>query len=271
MTEGKDGSAGGPRLSLAIFSVDDLYLPFEGLQRVAHENPHNKLLQGRGQPGTHDLELGGEILTSLKHINEEGQSSQGVYLPIFDKSQHDGRGDRAKETVFVKPPLDIVLFEGWCLGFKSLPPEELSKKYDKAQQQGDNSDWSSSSSYFTRHTLEELKTINNHLAEMEKAWYSHIDAFIQLVPLSSEHEAVRPSLHNVFQWRLQAEHAMKKANGGKGMSDEQVHSFIERYIPGYELFGNQQWEDAAINSQWKAKTLRIALGREREVLGVQHR
>lgn len=31
---------------------------------------------------------------------------------------------------------------------------------------------------------------------------------------------------------------MKARNGGKGMTDEQVKVFIDRYIPGYHFFGD---------------------------------
>lgn len=42
-----------------------------------------------------------------------------VAIPRYDKSQQGGRGDRApKEAWPVKRgPLDVVLFEGWMLGF----------------------------------------------------------------------------------------------------------------------------------------------------------
>lgn len=45
-------------VSVALLSIDDIYLPHEGLLAVAAAHPENPLLQGRGQPGTHDVDLG---------------------------------------------------------------------------------------------------------------------------------------------------------------------------------------------------------------------
>lgn len=33
---------------------------------------------------------------------------------------------------------------------------------------------------------------------------------------------------------------MKRENGGKGMSDEGVRAFVDRYMPCYELYGAQE-------------------------------
>jgi D-glycerate 3-kinase len=38
-------------------SLDDLYLDHEGLVNIRTNNPSNQLLQARGQPGTHDIDL----------------------------------------------------------------------------------------------------------------------------------------------------------------------------------------------------------------------
>ncbi len=50
-------------------------------------------------------------------------------VPRYDKSCHGGRGDRAPESAWpvVKGPLDIVLFEGWMLGFTPVPKEAAEK------------------------------------------------------------------------------------------------------------------------------------------------
>lgn len=75
------------------------------------------MLSGRGLPGTHDLPLGRKVLQSLSEINEgEGKT---VELPIYDKSQYSGKGDRAKETKRIQGPLDLVIFEGKVLSAHS--------------------------------------------------------------------------------------------------------------------------------------------------------
>lgn len=261
-TLGKPTSPDERPLRVAVFSVDDLYLPFAGLQSVAQRNPGNVLLEGRGQPGTHDIELGSKVLSALTAINEDSDGrSRTVSLPIFDKSQNDGRGDRSKKTVAVNAPLDLVLFEGWCLGFRSLQPSELDHRYLKQQLQEE----ASAPAFFIKHPLAHIRCINENLRRLEAEWYPHIDAFVQLIPTSAGANAsgqYTSSLSTVFDWRLQAEHDMKAANGGKGMSDQEVHTFVERYMPGYELFSDGV---TAKDVPWKGRLLRIGLDEERQV------
>lgn len=114
-------------LSVVVLSVDDLYLPHEGLVALAQAYPQNGLLKGRGQPGTHDVELGTRLLKQLQKINEE--SGGEVQLPIFEKSLHSGEGDRVQETVAVRGPVDIVVMEGWCLGFHPTPKDEIDRRW----------------------------------------------------------------------------------------------------------------------------------------------
>ncbi|VDB95937.1 unnamed protein product [Peniophora sp. CBMAI 1063] len=207
----------------ATLSIDDLYLPHDGLIALASSHPDNGLLHGRGQPGTHDVPLGARVLAALKSINHSGQN---VRLPSFDKSQYNGEGDRVPEADWtpVKGPLDVVLLEGWCVGFypqaradieraMSETPAGLEDIFDLGQ-------------YSLEHVLE----VNELLAQYVK-WWDMIDVFIQIRP-----EASKPYVH-IYKWRLQQEHAMKAQNGGKGMTDEQVKRFIDRYIPGYHFFG----------------------------------
>ena len=120
-------------LSVAVLSLDDLYLPHDGLVAVAQAHPDNGLLKGRGQPGTHDIPLGTDALTRLKRINESRSPTDGpgVELPSFDKSLFGGEGDRAPGGVVVRPPVDVVLFEGWCAGFYPIEREEAERRWTR--------------------------------------------------------------------------------------------------------------------------------------------
>lgn len=93
-----------------------------GLQ--AH--PENPLLQVRGQAGTHDIKLARQTLDHLKSATSELSE---VGLVRYDKSSHEGRGDRAPDTKWqqVKGKVDVVLFEGWMLGFKPLTDQAAEK------------------------------------------------------------------------------------------------------------------------------------------------
>jgi pantothenate kinase-related protein Tda10 len=53
---------------------------------------------------------------------------------------------------------------------------------------------------------------------------------------------------------------MKSGNGGRGMSDEEVEKFVDRYMPVYEVY---QGTDGACGG------LRLVFGEEREVLAVE--
>ena len=85
----------------------------------------NKLLQVRGNAGTHDLQLGQDTLRALQGAG----SSAEVAVPRYDKSQHGGRGDRVPSSAWpcVKAPIDIILFEGWMLGFSPVADGEVDK------------------------------------------------------------------------------------------------------------------------------------------------
>ena len=116
-------------LRVAVLSIDDLYLPHTALQSLAESNPGNRLLHGRGQPGTHDIDLGLRIFGALS----ECQKSD-VELPRFDKSLHNGEGDRlpmdGSGVIIRQPPcLDVVILEGWFVGFYPITTEELEKRW----------------------------------------------------------------------------------------------------------------------------------------------
>lgn len=89
-------------------------------------HPENPLLQVRGQAGTHDIDLAHETLEQLKSAKSD---SSEVGLVRYDKSSHEGRGDRAPASRWqqVKGKVDVVLFEGWMLGFKPLTDQAAEK------------------------------------------------------------------------------------------------------------------------------------------------
>ena len=91
------------------------------------DNPDNFLLGVRGNALTHDVELGRKTLENLENLGK-GSTSE-TKLPRYDKSAYEGKGDRADEASWpvVKAPVDVVLFEGWMLGFTPVSDEEASK------------------------------------------------------------------------------------------------------------------------------------------------
>jgi D-glycerate 3-kinase len=63
----------------------------------------------RGLFGTHDVPLCLQVLESLL-------SGSRTECPVYDKSLHNGRGDRSKTTM-IASNVSMVILEGWFLGF----------------------------------------------------------------------------------------------------------------------------------------------------------
>lgn len=188
-------------LRAASVSVDDFYLTFEGQQRLASEFEGNPLLELRGNAGSHDLELGSATLDRLLKGEEEQ-----IALPRYDKSLHGGRGDRAPESSWpsVSTPVDVVLFEGWMLGFRPVGAEQAAK------------------------VSPHLPAVDEFLERYEAEWDRRCDSWLMIRATNG------PSC--VYRWRLQAERQLRAATGGKGMTDEQVADFVDRFLPAYEAY-----------------------------------
>lgn len=185
----------------ATISIDDFYLTAEGQNKLREANPGNALLEYRGNAGSHDLPFSVETLTALTKMSKEGTKMK---LPRYDKSAFGGRGDRADPSTWpeIEGPLTVVLFEGWMLGFKPLPVEVV-KAVDP-----------------------QLEIVNKNLEAYYDAWDKYIQSWIVI-------KIKDPSC--VYQWRLQAEIAMREA-GNPGMSDDEVRDFVSRYLPAYNAY-----------------------------------
>ncbi|KAK8869948.1 hypothetical protein IAR55_000517 [Kwoniella newhampshirensis] len=236
-------------LKPAVLSLDDLYKTHDDLVAIARQHPDNALLAGRGPPGTHDVDFAVTTIERVKVINDRGGP---VNLPIFDKSLCSGEGDRSTDTVKIEGPIDVFILEGWSMGFAPLSDTQLVKRYENPKSASPNTP----NTYFPLHSLDSLQTLNSYLADFASAVYPFFSAFVQVEPVSYDY---------VFAWRLEQERNMKAKNGGKGMTDEQVEKFVERYMPGYEL-----WKEGifAKGTPWEGRGLRIEFGASREVINV---
>ncbi|MEB3218813.1 MAG: glycerate kinase [Nostocales cyanobacterium 94392] len=173
-------------------SLDDLYKTYQARLILQQQDPR---LIWRGPPGTHDVDLGINLLDNIL------QGKNIVRVPRFDKSLHSGNGDRAFfETV---ENIDIVLFEGWFVGVKPInsaaftnPPLPIMTADDKV---------------FAR-------DMNDKLHDYLPLW-QRLDSLIVLCPRD-----YRLSL----EWRKQAEHQMK-ASGKPGMTDLQIEEFVNYF------------------------------------------
>jgi len=163
-------------LHVVVFSIDDLYLPHEALVSVAASHPQNILWQGRGQPGTHDIDLGVKTLSALRAGDHK------VKLPQFDKSLFAGDGDRLpmdddSGTVVEQPPaLDIVIVEGWCVGFYPISEDTLLSRWDgiwklERKKLGLGEEEVGK--------LEDVKAVNHELKDYLRLW-SFFEVFVQV-------------------------------------------------------------------------------------------
>jgi D-glycerate 3-kinase len=173
-------------------SLDDLYKTYSDRLLLTQQDPR---LIWRGPPGTHDIDLGLDVLDKIRQLQSP------VMVPRFDKSAFGGAGDRTNPEIVTN--IDIVLFEGWFVGvrpinadvFDTAPPPILTDA-DKA---------------FAR-------DINHRLYDYLPLW-ERLDSLIVLYPTD-----YRCSL----EWRKQAEQQMIAA-GKSGMSNAEIEQFVNYF------------------------------------------
>jgi D-glycerate 3-kinase len=194
--------------SIAI-SLDDFYLTKE--QRIALSLDQHPLFKTRGVPGTHDTQLLTSTIETLK-------AGLPCTIPRFDKA----RDDRAAESHSqeVEHTIDVIIFEGWCVGTPAQTEAELAKPINSLEAQEDfYGKW--------------RRYANTQLAGPYKKIFDHIDLMIMLRA---------PSFDAVFRWRCEQEHKMRERltqaaqqtnhgadNSTIGMSDAEILRFIQHY------------------------------------------
>jgi D-glycerate 3-kinase len=190
-------------LTVASFSLDDVYLTF--LQQSKLATSKNPLIEYRGNPGTHDLQLCFNTLNKL-------EANRGtVLIPSYDKSMQCGRGDRCPVEKWhtTTAPWDVVLFEGWCNGF--APPTNLEEMLEK-------------STYAKQFDKQHVQQVLKKLVDYQELW-KRFDVCIHLNAQDIKY---------TFDWRWQQEQAMKAA-GKQGLTHEQVTDFVKRFMPLNDL------------------------------------
>ncbi|KAI9761099.1 MAG: hypothetical protein M4579_001251 [Chaenotheca gracillima] len=244
-------------LPTTVLSVDDLYLPHTALKALSASHPSNPLLRHRGVPPTHDVSLGVSVFSSIR-------DRKPTAIPAYDKSAYSGQGDRTDPATWEKinqpgqPPVEVVIFEGWCVGFRALKEEELRRKWEEARQSGE------ASSQLRVNRYEDVKFVNEALAGYDAL----TDCLDALIHIDAE------DLTYVYAWRLDQERALR-ASKGSGMTDEQVKEFVDGYYPCYELYTSALRRPAAFVSgdekrrMQKRPQLRLVVGRDRAVKTVE--
>lgn len=190
---------------VAGFSLDDIYKTRAERERLAREV--HPLLVTRGVPGTHDVGLGLQTLDRLTTAGPE----IAVALPAFDKSIDD----RCPMSTWpqTSAPVDIVIFEGWCVGCLPQSGEHLVRPIN-ALEAGEDADGS-------------WRTyVNEQLGGPYAELFGRLDRLIMLKV---------PDMECVYQWRSLQERKLAAAigNGSSGhrLMDETA---LRRFIMHYE-------------------------------------
>lgn len=180
----------------ATVSIDDFYLTRAEQLALSARHPDNPYLLYRGYPGTHDVALGAATIDALKALGPGDE----LAIPTYDKSAHGGRGDRAPRDRWrrVRGPLDVIVVEGWMLGFSAASPE----------------------------ALEPALRMPNDALRAYVDWHRRLDAFVSLRA---------PSLDIIVHWRIDAERA-RRERGEQALSDDEARDYIERFLPAYRAW-----------------------------------
>lgn len=187
-------------LTACAVSLDDFYCTKDRRQALAHSV--HPLLATRGVPGTHDCDLMAETLHRLRY--DDGP----VPLPVFDKALDDRIERRDWRTV--QAPVDIVIWEGWCLGVPPQPAASLVEPVNALESEQDpNGVW--------RHY------VNERLAAEYAPLFAAVDLQVMLAA---------PGFDCVYQWRLEQEQKLAARRGSQAagiMTAPQIAAFIQFY------------------------------------------
>ena len=185
-----------------ILSIDDLYLTLaerEALGRDVHP-----LLRTRGVPGTHDVKLGISIIEQLQAL----RAGDSIRVPRFDKSMDD-RYPQA-EWPTIAGPVDLIIFEGWCVASQAVPDAELKEPVSELESsQDEDGRWRT--------------YVNGRLRTDYKRLFAYLDVLLFLQV---------PDFAAVLRWRIEQEHKLRQRSGADAnavMSDAEVANFVRYY------------------------------------------
>jgi D-glycerate 3-kinase len=173
-------------------SLDDLYKTYSDRLLLTQQDPR---LIWRGPPGTHDIDLGLNLLDQIRELRSP------VMIPRFDKSAFGGAGDRTNPEIVTN--IDILLFEGWFVGVRPIDPNVFDTAPPPILTEADRT--------FAR-------DMNHRLHDYLPLW-QRLDSLIVLYPTDYRYS---------LEWRKQAEQQMIAA-GKSGMSNAEIEQFVNYF------------------------------------------
>lgn len=185
---------------VAVLSLDDLYLGRAARAAVAASV--HPLFVTRGVPGTHDVAQGVALLDAIR-------SREPVILPRFDKA----RDEPAPQGQSTPANLDLLIFEGWCIGARPQDEAALAPPVNALERDEDPD------GLWRGHA-------NAALAGAYAALFARIDHLILLAA---------PGFEVVRGWRgqqealLRARVARGEAQGAHVMDEAALDRFVQHY------------------------------------------
>jgi D-glycerate 3-kinase len=186
-------------ISATSISIDDFY--YTRQQRIALADQIHPLLLTRGVPGTHDTSLAQQTLDRLI------QGKEPTKIPRFNKAEDDRFPQDQWDTVGGK--MDIIIFEGWCLGAEPQTADDLLMPVNELEAKNDAE-------------LIWRKYVNQQLQGHYCTLFNTVNLWIMLKA---------PSFDCVFNWRLQQENKLRESINDKSrtMDEHAIKQFIQHY------------------------------------------
>jgi D-glycerate 3-kinase len=190
-------------LNVVSVSLDDFYLT--KAQRTNLAQTIHPLFKTRGVPGTHDVKLAVETFERLL-------SGQPTRIPRFNKAIDDRFAEDDWQQV--DKPVDVIVFEGWCLGAVAQKASDLVRPINKLERVEDEQ-------------LIWRRYINQQLLNHYPRLFDYVEQWVMLKAQSFD---------CVYNWRLEQESKLRARMADASdeekksvMSDEEVARFITFY------------------------------------------
>ena len=191
-------------LATVALSLDDFYLT--KAERIELARKIHPLLAQRGVPGTHDVNLAIDTISSLASGNK-------VLITRFDKSMDDRVPEANSETI--TGHIGLIVIEGWCFGAKPQAPNSLIEPVNHLERLEDPD------GVYRDY-------VNTALATQYPQLFELVDSTAMLRA---------PSFKTVFEWRLEQEQKLiEKLRSTKTdpasvstMSDQEIRRFIQNF------------------------------------------
>lgn len=229
----------GAGLRVAVLSLDDFYLTKAKREQLgAAVHP---LLETRGVPGTHDLQMLSTCLERLRAL----APGQTLRLPRFDKAEDD-RADAA-DWAAVGGPVDVIVLEGWCLGSEAQEEEALARPVNSLEREADSSGaW--------------RRFVNGQLAGPYAKLFAQLDLLVFLKV---------PNIDAVYRWRLEQERKLagkSEVRRAGIMNEVEVARFIQHFerVTGASLASVPHKADAVLELDDHHDCVRLEI-REQDV------